>query len=81
MQLVKDEQTNRMFFFFLSLKIRVKSKHLSEGGTSMQLENSHASCSGILQPLICSQILARLLRFHMKSRNRQKPWLNICARL
>lgn len=56
MQPGKDEQTKWIFFFFLSLKIAVEPKHLSVGGTSMQLEDSHTSCTGILQPLIYSQI-------------------------
>lgn len=43
-------------FFFPSLKIPVKPKHLSVGGTSMQLKDSRTSCSPILLPLIYTQI-------------------------
>lgn len=43
-----ERRTNKVGFFFLSLKIAVKPKHLSVGGTSMQLEDSHTSCTGIL---------------------------------
>lgn len=42
-----ERRTNKVDFF-LSLKIAVKPKHLSVGGTSMQLEDSHTSCTGIL---------------------------------
>lgn len=47
----KDEQTNRMIclFVLLSLKIPAKPKRLPVGGTSVRLEESPTSCSGILQ--------------------------------